>query len=37
MPSADLKGDMMPGKYEPPESGDAPQGVKDILQAAYQS
>jgi len=28
---------IMPGTYEAPEAGDAPQGVKDILQSVYQS
>lgn len=27
----------MPGVYEPPEAGDAPEGVKSILKSVYQS
>jgi len=27
----------MPGKYEPPEAGDAPEGLKNILAEVYQS
>jgi hypothetical protein len=27
----------MPGKYEAPEAGDAPEGLKKILADVYQS
>jgi len=27
----------MPGQYEPPEAGDAPEGLKKILAEVYQS
>jgi hypothetical protein len=27
----------MPGQYQPPEAGDAPEGLKKILADVYQS